>query len=79
MSVHPGFGGQSFIESSKKKIEQLNALRQQRSFLISVDGGLHAGNVHELRSLGADVFVVGSAVFSHADRRSAIAKLRAAL
>ena len=79
MSVNPGFGGQSFIESSLKKITRLAAIRGNRPFLIEVDGGVNANNISELRKAGADVFVAGSAVFSSSDRRAAIKKLKASL
>ena len=79
MSVNPGFGGQSFIESSLKKITRLAAIRGNRPFLIEVDGGVNANNISELRKAGADVFVAGSAIFSSSDRRAAIKKLKASL
>ncbi|MEO7163698.1 MAG: ribulose-phosphate 3-epimerase, partial [Bdellovibrionia bacterium] len=77
MSVNPGFGGQSFIENSLKKITRLAAIRGNRPFLIEVDGGVNPGNIGELRKAGADVFVAGSAVFASSDRHAAIKKLKA--
>jgi len=79
MSVNPGFGGQSFINGSLKKISRLASLRSNRSFLIEVDGGVNAGNIRELRKAGADVFVAGSAVFASSDRHAAIKGLKASI
>jgi ribulose-phosphate 3-epimerase len=79
MSVNPGFGGQKFIESAVSKIERLARMRGNRKFLIEVDGGVKADNIARLRKAGADVFVAGSAIFSHKDRARSIQDLRAAL
>ena len=78
MSVNPGYGGQKFIESSVSKIEKLHQMRGKRDYLIQVDGGVNAANIARLRKAGANVFVVGSALFSIKDRKEAIGKLRAA-
>ena len=65
MSVHPGFGGQSFIPESMDKIRALAKLRDELglNFLIEVDGGIKLDNVKEVLLAGADVIVAGSAVF----------------
>ena len=63
MSVNPGFGGQSFIPQSLVKISRLAAMREQRSFLIEVDGGVDPDNTPDLVRAGADVLVSGSAFF----------------
>ena len=66
MSVHPGFGGQSFIESSLDKIASTRQLLQdsgRESVWIEVDGGIGASNIVKVRDAGANVFVAGSAVF----------------
>ncbi|HCJ08334.1 MAG: ribulose-phosphate 3-epimerase [Lachnospiraceae bacterium] len=66
MSVHPGFGGQSFIESSLDKITSTRQLLQdsgRESVWIEVDGGIGASNIAKVRDAGANVFVAGSAVF----------------
>ncbi len=76
MSVNPGFGGQKFIQSSVSKIERLARMREDRKFLIQVDGGVQASNIGRLFSAGVDVFVAGSAVFSAKDRTKAIQELR---
>jgi len=76
MSVNPGFGGQAFIESSYSKISRLQAMRGNRKFLIQVDGGVNEKNIGFLKEAGADVFVVGTAVFGQKDRRRAIESLK---
>jgi ribulose-phosphate 3-epimerase len=67
MSVNPGFGGQGFIASSYKKIQDLHFLRLDRNlnFLIQVDGGVGAQNVEDLVRAGADILVAGNSVFAH--------------
>lgn len=66
MSVNPGFGGQSFIESSYRKLEQLANIREENNlnFLIQVDGGVNLKNIKKVARAGADVLVTGSSVFS---------------
>lgn len=66
MSVNPGFGGQRFIDSSLRKIADLKQRRGELDYLISVDGGVNAGNAATLVEAGADVLVAGSAVFQAA-------------
>ena len=65
MSVNPGFGGQSFIESSYAKVEQLKNMRSelQADFLIEIDGGVGTKNIKKLVQKGVDVLVAGSSVF----------------
>lgn len=66
MSVHPGFGGQSFIDNSLDKIEATKQLLQEKGLdqvWIEVDGGIGAGNIEKVCEAGANVFVAGSAVF----------------
>ncbi len=62
MSVEPGFGGQTFIERSIDKIEELNKIRQQNNlnYLIEVDGGVNLSNSPLLKRRGTDVVVMGS-------------------
>ena len=79
MSVNPGFGGQSFIENSLMKVERLVAARGSLRFLIEVDGGINKDNVGRLGRAGCDVFVAGHSIFSHKDRKKAIAALREGL
>ena len=66
MSVHPGFGGQSFIEESLKKIEDTRSMLQEcgrDDVWIEVDGGIGTANITKVKDAGANVFVAGSAVF----------------
>jgi ribulose-phosphate 3-epimerase len=67
MSVNPGFGGQTFISYSLKKIEMLARLRESRrlDFRIEVDGGIHRDTVADVVRAGAEILVAGSAVFEH--------------
>jgi ribulose-phosphate 3-epimerase len=69
MSVCPGFGGQSFIPSTMKKISDLRALLDELKpeVRIAVDGGVTLDNVGDLRKAGADFFIAGSAVFKAPD------------
>jgi ribulose-phosphate 3-epimerase len=76
MSVNPGFGGQKFIPTALDKVSRLATLRGARGFVIEVDGGVKADNIGRLRSVGAEVFVAGSAVFGQRDRKAAIESLR---
>ena len=79
MSVNPGFGGQSFIPGTFRKIDALRELRQARgaSLLIEVDGGVSEKNVSELARHGADVLVAGNSVFNAPDPAAAIQRLSA--
>lgn len=65
MSVHPGFGGQKFIENSLDKIRETREMLTARGFDldIQVDGGIYTTNVREVLDAGANVIVAGSAVF----------------
>jgi ribulose-phosphate 3-epimerase len=65
MSVNPGYGGQSFIDSSVRRIEELYNLRSKLSanFLIEVDGGISLENITSVSNAGADVFVIGTHIF----------------
>jgi ribulose-phosphate 3-epimerase len=65
MSVNPGFGGQTFIHSSLKKIELLSNIRESRrlGFRIEVDGGIHHDTVAQVVRAGAEILVAGSAIF----------------
>ena len=78
MSVNPGFGGQSFIPSTLKKIRALRALCNERGLdiRIEVDGGISAKNIAEVAVCGADTFVAGSAIFNAPDYKGVIADMR---
>jgi len=73
MSVNPGFGGQSFIRTSLKKIERLKNLLVELGLgervAVEVDGGIKLNNLTDVLSAGADWIVVGSAIFSSSDPR----------
>lgn len=81
MSVNPGFGGQSFIPSALKKIEQARRLidASGRDIRLEVDGGIKASNIREVVAAGADTFVAGSAIFTQKDYKAAIDAMRAEL
>ena len=78
MSVNPGFGGQSFIENTYKKVSQAKELilKSHAKTLIEVDGGVNAQNASKLVSAGADVLVAGNFVFSASDPEKTIAELK---
>ncbi len=80
MSVNPGFGGQSFIPQSLKKIAALKQLIQGTGSkaLIEVDGGVTLENAASIIAAGADVLVAGNTVFSSEDPVATIHKLRKA-
>jgi len=76
MSVNPGWGGQSFIESSPEKVERLLPLVGGAA--IEVDGGVDRGTAGPLAAAGAQLFVAGSAVFGADDPATAYAEIAAA-
>lgn len=78
MSVNPGFGGQSFIENTYKKVHQLKALvnKKQATTLIEIDGGVTSNNAQQLVKVGADVLVAGSFVFKSPTPTNTIANLK---
>ena len=79
MSVNPGFGGQQFITSALRKIQQLRHMIDERglSVDIEVDGGIKVDNVAAVCAAGANVIVSGSGVFGTKDYAATIAELRA--
>jgi ribulose-phosphate 3-epimerase len=79
MSVNPGFGGQAFIPRALEKVRQARALIDGRnpSCLIEVDGGVGAENARDLADAGADVLVMGSALFGVADAAAELRRIRA--
>ena len=66
MTVNPGFGGQTYIENSTKKIHDLRKMINERhlNIDIEVDGGIKLHNVKEVMDAGANIIVAGSAVFN---------------
>ncbi len=78
MSVNPGFGGQSFIENTYKKVVQLKNLINfsNANTLIEIDGGITDKNAEKLIEAGADVLVAGSFVFKSENPTSTIENLK---
>ncbi len=79
MSVNPGFGGQSFIESQLDKIRTIRQMIGDRPIELEVDGGVNAGTIKSVVDAGADVLVAGSAVFNGDDYKATISALHGAL
>jgi ribulose-phosphate 3-epimerase len=82
MSVNPGFGGQSFIEASLRKIAKARQIIEQhrretgREVRLQVDGGIKIANIRRVAEAGADTFVAGSAIFGKPDYKSVIDAMR---
>ncbi len=78
MSVNPGFGGQSFIENTYRKVARLAQLRAElhADFLIEIDGGVQLHNAPKLVEAGADILVAGSFVFNSENPLKTIADLK---
>ena len=81
MSVNPGFGGQKFIPSTLKKLQQVRKLINDSDYSIrlEVDGGVGISNIREIADAGADMFVAGSAIFNSDDYAKTIAEMRTQL
>jgi ribulose-phosphate 3-epimerase len=81
MSVNPGFGGQSFIDSTLRKCEQVRKRidASGRDIRLEVDGGIKTDNIRRVADAGADTFVAGSAIFGRPDYKSVIDAMRAEL
>lgn len=81
MSVNPGFGGQSFIARTFEKVREARELIDRRNprCLIEVDGGVGAENARDLVEAGADVLVMGSAIFGAPDPAAELRHIRALL
>ena len=78
MSVNPGFGGQSFIDTVIPKAKKLSEMRDKinPNCLIEVDGGVTDKNIQSLKDVGVDIVVAGSYVFKHENRKEAIESLQ---
>jgi ribulose-phosphate 3-epimerase len=63
LAVNPGWGGQSFIPSTERRVADVRALVEGREIVVAVDGGVTKGNVERIAALGVDLIVTGSAVF----------------
>ena len=81
MSVNPGFGGQSFIDSALRKIEDARKRIEAsgKDIRLEVDGGIKIDNIRRAADAGADTFVAGSAIFGQPDYKAVIDQMRAAL
>ncbi len=81
MSVNPGFGGQSFIDSALRKIEAARRRIEAsgRDIRLEVDGGIKTDNIRRVADAGADTFVAGSAIFGKPDYQGVIDAMRAEL
>jgi ribulose-phosphate 3-epimerase len=78
MSVNPGFGGQGFIDSALRKLEQARRIidASGRAIRLEVDGGIKVDNIRRAAEAGADTFVAGSAIFSQPDYAAVVAAMR---
>ena len=81
MTVNPGFGGQSFIESQLGKIAQLKEWKDEKGYTyeIEVDGGIVPETAQKCKDAGAEVFVAGSYIYNSEDPKERIDALRAVL
>lgn len=81
MSVNPGFGGQTFIESSLGKLRQARSMIDARGLdvRLEIDGGVKIDNIGRIAAAGADTFVAGSAIFGSADYAKTITGMRKAI
>ena len=81
MSVNPGFGGQSFIDSTLRKIEDARRriTASGKDIRLAVDGGIKVDNIRRVADAGADTFVAGSAIFGASDYKGVIDAMRQAL
>ena len=81
MTVNPGFGGQSFIESQVEKIAELDRLRKEHGYRyeIEVDGGIQPESARKCAEAGADVFVAGSYIYDAENPEEKINALRTAI
>jgi ribulose-phosphate 3-epimerase len=78
MSVNPGFGGQSFIHSALRKINQLKKRIDNLGLAVAIeiDGGISPATIGEVAEAGANIFVAGSAIYGQADYKSQIIEMR---
>ena len=78
MSVNPGFGGQSFIDSVFDKLKAARKIidRSEYNIRLEIDGGVKIENIRQIAEAGADTFVAGSAIFESANYKSTISMMR---
>lgn len=81
MSVNPGFGGQSFIDSTLRKAEKVRKIidASGRDIRLEIDGGIKVDNIRRVADAGADTFVAGSAIFGQPSYKAVIDAMRAEL
>jgi ribulose-phosphate 3-epimerase len=81
MSVNPGFGGQSFIDSALRKVAEARRRIDAcgKDIRLEVDGGIKTDNIARVAAAGADTFVAGSAIFGKPDYAAVISAMRAEL
>jgi len=80
MSVNPGFGGQTFIQTALDKVRRLRRMIDERGLKtrIEIDGGIDRHNIAEIAAAGAEIIVSGSAIFNESDPAQAVRNLREA-
>ncbi|WP_294883603.1 ribulose-phosphate 3-epimerase [uncultured Gilliamella sp.] len=78
MGVNPGFGGQSFIPATLKKLQQVKQriIDSGKNIRLEIDGGVKVDNIAEIAKAGADMFVAGSAIFGQPDYKTVIDAMR---
>ena len=78
MTVNPGYGGQSFISNSLRRIKDAVELREKlkANFLIEVDGGINTETIVQAKEAGAQVFVTGSSVFRSDNISASVTELK---
>ncbi|MDF1570009.1 MAG: ribulose-phosphate 3-epimerase [Bacteroidales bacterium] len=78
MTVEPGYGGQSFMEESYGRVQQLRDMIRKAGVptVIEVDGGIGRHNLHDLKDAGASVFVIGTSIFRADDPAAMISELK---
>ena len=78
MSVNPGYGGQTFLNSALDKLRRARELIDESGFDIrlEIDGGVKVENIARIAAAGADTFVAGSAIFSSKDYKATILAMR---
>ncbi len=78
MTVNPGFGGQTYLDSVTEKIRELKAMIKERKLKveIEIDGGVDLGNIERAAEAGANIFVAGTTIFNAVNTSEIIKKLR---
>jgi ribulose-phosphate 3-epimerase len=80
MTVHPGFGGQTFMPETMEKVRRAHQIKQEQdlAFHIEVDGGINRTTAQTAREAGANIFVAGTSIFDATDPAKTMAELRGA-